>query len=196
MHFFLYFYATCMLFPENLVFVAGLKVAPGLKRKLPSFQDEEMDCSDALFPDSTRPNHILNSKTSRLLDYRHWTCRITQPATAWISISWTIQWGPPNLHVQLKDACRGALQWYSQLVHVYNLIGIGESRTQRELPPESKHRKVVPSHSTLCRIFIDLMIHVTSVFCSNYLEVTKIFVRLFDFMIFSEKKEDFLLQFL
>jgi hypothetical protein len=98
--------------------------------------------------------------------------------------------------VQLKDACRGALQWYSQLVHVYNLIGIGESRTQRELPPESKHRKVVPSHSTLCRIFIDLMIHVTSVFCSNYLEVTKIFVRLFDFMIFSEKKEDFLLQFL
>jgi DCN1-like protein 1/2 len=60
-----------MLFPENLVFVAGLKVAPGLKRKLPSFQDEEMDCSDALFPDSTRPNHILNSKTSRLLDYRH-----------------------------------------------------------------------------------------------------------------------------
>ncbi|KAG6741746.1 hypothetical protein POTOM_055024 [Populus tomentosa] len=49
----------------------GLKVAPGLKRKLPSFQDEEMDSSDALFPDSTRPNHILNSKTSRLLDYRH-----------------------------------------------------------------------------------------------------------------------------
>ena len=131
MHFLLYFYATCVLFPENLVFVAGLKVAPGLKRKLPSFQDEEMDSSDALFPDSTRPNHILNSKTSRLLDYRHWTCRITQPLTAWISISRTIQWGPPNLHVQLKDACRGALQVYSQLVPIYNLTGRGESRIHR-----------------------------------------------------------------
>ncbi|CAK7327974.1 unnamed protein product [Dovyalis caffra] len=48
----------------------GLKVTPGLKRKLPSFQDEEMESLDALFPHSTSPNFILNSKKSRLIDHR------------------------------------------------------------------------------------------------------------------------------
>lgn len=41
----------------------------------------------------------------------HWTGRIIH--LAWISLSRIIRWGPWNLHVQLKDACRGALQGYS-----------------------------------------------------------------------------------
>lgn len=48
----------------------GLKDTPGLKRKLSSFQMEEMASSNAVFLDSVGPNFILNSKRSRLIDYR------------------------------------------------------------------------------------------------------------------------------
>lgn len=52
----------------------GLKDTPGLKRKLSSFQMEEMASSNAVsnavFLDSVSPNFILNSKRSRLIDYR------------------------------------------------------------------------------------------------------------------------------
>jgi len=69
------------------------------------------------------------------LNTDHWTGRIIhqviQPVTAWISLSRIIRWGPWNLHVQLKDACWGALQVYSQLVPIYNLTGRGESRIHR-----------------------------------------------------------------
>ncbi|KAL3597057.1 hypothetical protein D5086_008694 [Populus alba] len=48
----------------------GLKDTPGLKRKLFSFQTEEMVSSDAVFLDSVSPTFMLNSKRSRLIDYR------------------------------------------------------------------------------------------------------------------------------
>lgn len=48
----------------------GLKDTPGLKRKLSSFQMEEMASSNAVFLDSVSPHFILNSKRSRLIDYR------------------------------------------------------------------------------------------------------------------------------
>lgn len=48
----------------------GLKDTPGLKRKLSSFQTEEMVSSDAVFLDSVSPTFMLNSKRSRLIDYR------------------------------------------------------------------------------------------------------------------------------
>lgn len=48
----------------------GLKDTPGLKRKLSSFQTEEMVSSDAVFLDSVSPTFMLNSKRSRLVDYR------------------------------------------------------------------------------------------------------------------------------
>ncbi|XP_011010654.1 PREDICTED: uncharacterized protein LOC105115464 [Populus euphratica] len=48
----------------------GLKDTPGLKRKLSSFQMEEMVSSDAVFLDSVGPNFMLNSKRSKLIDYR------------------------------------------------------------------------------------------------------------------------------
>ncbi|KAJ6926830.1 hypothetical protein NC651_011051 [Populus alba x Populus x berolinensis] len=76
----------------------GLKDTPGLKRKLSSFQTEEMVSSDAVFLDSVSPTFMLNSKRSRLIDYRplNWEDNppVIQPVTAWISLSRIIRWGP------------------------------------------------------------------------------------------------------
>jgi len=59
---------SCFL--NTCFYVAGLKDTPGLKRKLSSFQMEEMASSNAVFLDSVGPNFILNSKRSRLIEYR------------------------------------------------------------------------------------------------------------------------------
>ena len=59
---------SCFL--NTCFYVAGLKDTPGLKRKLSSFQMEEMASSNAVFLDSVSPHFILNSKRSRLIDYR------------------------------------------------------------------------------------------------------------------------------
>ncbi|KAG8659535.1 defective in cullin neddylation protein AAR3 [Manihot esculenta] len=48
----------------------GLKVIPGLKRKLPSLQNEEMDSSGSLFPDYTNLNLTPYSKRNRLISQR------------------------------------------------------------------------------------------------------------------------------
>ncbi|EEF30533.1 defective in cullin neddylation protein AAR3 isoform X2 [Ricinus communis] len=45
----------------------GLKVTPGLKRKLPILQDEEMDSSDYHLPDYADLNHMPNSKRNRVI---------------------------------------------------------------------------------------------------------------------------------
>ncbi|KAF2299446.1 hypothetical protein GH714_031975 [Hevea brasiliensis] len=48
----------------------GLKVTPGLKRKLPSLRNEEMESSDSLVSGYTNLNLMSNSKRSRLISQR------------------------------------------------------------------------------------------------------------------------------
>ncbi|KAJ9173282.1 hypothetical protein P3X46_016434 [Hevea brasiliensis] len=50
--------------------VPGLKVTPGLKRKLPSLRNEEMESSDSLVSGYTNLNLMSNSKRSRLISQR------------------------------------------------------------------------------------------------------------------------------
>ena len=49
--------------------MAGLRVFPGLKRKLPECHDEKME-SDSLFSNSSDLNCTLSSKRSRLIAHR------------------------------------------------------------------------------------------------------------------------------
>ena len=125
-----HFYVTCKLFPENLFFAAGLKVTPGLKRKLSSFQMEEMVSSDAVFLASVSPYFILNSKKSRLIDYRPLNWEDNSPG-----MDITKQ---NNSLGFMKSPCavegclsRGFAGLFSQLVPIYNLTGRGESLIHR-----------------------------------------------------------------
>ncbi|KAJ6766246.1 DEFECTIVE IN CULLIN NEDDYLATION PROTEIN [Salix purpurea] len=108
----------------------GLKVTPGLKRKLSSFQMEEMVSSDAVFLDSVSPYFILNSKKSRLIDYRPLNWEDNSPG-----MDITKQ---NNSLGSMKSPCavegclsRGFAGLFSQLVPIYNLTGRGESLIHR-----------------------------------------------------------------
>ncbi|KAJ6403570.1 hypothetical protein OIU84_015478 [Salix udensis] len=108
----------------------GLKVTPGLKRKLSSFQMEEMVSSDAVLLDSISPYFILNSKKSRLIDYRPLNWEDNSPG-----MDITKQ---NNSLGSMKSPCavegclsRGFAGLFSQLVPIYNLTGRGESLIHR-----------------------------------------------------------------
>ena len=50
--------------------MAGLRVFPGLKRKLPECHDDKMESSDPHFSNSPDLNFTLNSKRSRVIALR------------------------------------------------------------------------------------------------------------------------------
>ncbi|KAJ6364986.1 hypothetical protein OIU76_029877 [Salix suchowensis] len=91
---------------------------------------EEMVSSDAVFLDSVSPYFILNSKKSRLIDYRPLNWEDNSPG-----MDITKQ---NNSLGSMKSPCavegclsRGFAGLFSQLVPIYNLTGRGESLIHR-----------------------------------------------------------------
>ncbi|KAJ4832966.1 hypothetical protein Tsubulata_010138 [Turnera subulata] len=87
----------------------GLKITPGSKRKLPHFQNDEMETSDILFPDFTHLNLMSGSKRNRLIAHRPINLETSSPSNAAGECTETIRQNSPLGSSKSPCAVEGCL---------------------------------------------------------------------------------------